>query len=377
MMPKTMQDAMGNLPLLERLIGESPFDAVVAISPENVRYVADVHISTQQSIRDRLAMVVWAKGHAPVFVVCLVEEGYVRANSWVQDIRSYKEFVVSPVDLLADVLAELGLSAGRVGMELDYFATSYQRKLEVRLPQLKLEPCDALFARARMFKTPREMATLFGGYQQTGKALMATYLTTAEGETERSMMERLSAAIIKQGADSVAFAHINAGPNTGYPHMTPSAYQVKPGDLLKADVGGFYHEYFSNIGRTAKFGPLTAEDRDIWKRLREIHHAVAEMLRPGNTGRQAFALATKLHEKHRIPFPYAHNGHSIGLNVHEKPILGPHEDTPYEAGMVSTCETRYRVPGKFGYHIEDIYEITATGPVLRSTAFDNEEILVV
>jgi Xaa-Pro aminopeptidase len=376
-MPKTMQDAMGNLALLERLIKDSPLDAVVAVSPENVRYTADVHISTQQSIRDRLALVVWAKGRAPVFIVCFVEEGYVRKNSWIEDVRSYKEFVVSPVDLLADVLTELGLADKRVGMELDYFAASYQRRLEARLPQLKVEPCDALFARARMFKTRREMETQFRGYNQTGKALMATYLTVAEGETERSMMERLSAAIIKQGADSVAFAHINAGPNTGFPHMTPSGYQVKVGDLVKADVGGFYDEYFSNIGRTAKFGKLTQEDKDIWKRLREIHHAVADMLRPGNTGRQAFALATKLHEKHRIPFPYAHNGHSIGLNVHEKPILGPHEDTPYEAGMVSTCETRYRVPNQFGYHIEDIYEITDGAPILRSTAFDNEEILVI
>ncbi len=376
-MPKTMQDAMGNLPLLETLIGQSDYDAVIAVSPENVRYTGDVHISTQQSIRDRLALIVWAKGRAPIFILCLVEEGYVRQTSWIQDIRSYKEFVVSPVDVLADVLTELGLGSAKVGMEMDYFAASYMRKLEARLPQLKLGPCDEIFARARMFKTRREMNTLFDGYNQTGKALMATYLTTAEGETERSLMERLSASIIKQGADSVAFAHINAGPNTGFPHMTPSGYQVKKGDLLKADVGGFYHEYFSNIGRTAKFGPLNDFDRDIWKRLREIHHAVADMLRPGNTGRQAFALATALHEKHKIPFPYAHNGHSIGLNVHEKPILGPNDDTPYEAGMVSTCETRIRVVGQYGYHIEDIYEITNGAPILRSTAFDNEEILVV
>ena len=376
-MTKTMADAMGNLSLLDKLIGESPFDAVVAVSPENVRYAGDVHISTQQSIRDRLALIVWAKGRAPIFILCLVEEGFVRANSWIQDIRSYKEFVTSPVDVLADVLTELGLANGKIGIEMDYFAGAYMRKLEARLPQVTLAPCDQVFARARMFKTRREMDTLFNGYNQTGRALMATYLTTAEGETERSLMERLSASIIKQGADSVAFTHINAGPNTGFPHMAPSGYQVKKGDLLKADVGGFYHEYYSNIGRTAKFGPLNDFDRDIWKRLRDIHHAVSDMLRPGNTGRQAFALATALHEKHKIPFPYAQNGHSIGLNVHEAPILGPHDDTPYEAGMVSTCETRIRVVGQYGYHIEDIYEITDGAPILRSTAFDNEEILVV
>ena len=376
-MPKTMSDAMGNLPLLEKLLAASEFDAIIAVSPENVRYAADVSIATQRSIPDRLAMVVWAKGRAPVFVLCLVEEGYAREHGWIQDLRSYKEFVVSPVDLLADVLTELGIAGGRIGMDLDYFATTYMRRLQARLPQLRVEPCDTLFARARMFKTAREMATIFGGYRQTEKALLATYLTVAEGETERSMMERLGADIIRQGADSVAFNYINAGPNTGFPHMTPSLYRVKPGDLVKADVGGFYQEYFSNVGRTAKLGALTPDDIDIWKRLREIHHAVIDMLRPGNTGREAFAVATKLHEKHRIPFPYAHNGHSIGLNVHERPILGPHEDMAYEAGMVSTCETRVRVVGQYGYHMEDIVEITDGAPIVRSTAFDNEEILVI
>jgi Xaa-Pro aminopeptidase len=376
-MTKTMRDAMGNLALLEKLIGESPYDAVIAASPENVRYTADVHISTQQTIRDRLALVVWPKGRAPVFIVCLVEEGYVRKHGWIQDVRCYKEFVISPVDLLADVLTELGLAKAHIGMELDYFAAGYQRHLEARLPGLRSGACDTIFARARMFKTPREMETLFRGYRQTEKALLATYLTVHDGETERSMMQRLNGAIIAQGADSIAFNHINAGPNTGFPHMTPSLYQVKVGDLVKADVGGFYDEYFSNVGRTAKLGKLTPEDIDMWKRLREIHHAVIDMLRPGRTGQEAFALATKLHEKHRIPFPYAHNGHSIGLNVHEKPILGPHDTTPYEAGMVSTCETRYREVGRFGYHMEDIVEITDGAPIVRSTAFDNEEILVI
>lgn len=376
-MTKTMRDAMGNLALLERLIGESPYDAVIVGSPENVRYTADVHISTQQTIRDRLALVVWPKGRAPVFIVCLVEEGYVRKHGWIGDVRCYKEFVLSPVDLLADVLTELGLGKAHIGMELDHFAAGYQRQLEARLPGLRSGACDAIFARARMFKTPREMETLFRGYRQTEKALLATYLTVHEGETERSMMQRLNGAIIAQGADSIAFNHINAGPNTGFPHMTPSLYQVKQGDLVKADVGGFYDEYFSNVGRTAKLGKLTPEDIDMWQRLREIHHAVIDMLRPGRTGQEAFALATRLHEKHRIPFPYAHNGHSIGLNVHEKPILGPHDTTPYEAGMVSTCETRYREVGRFGYHMEDIVEITDGAPILRSTAFDNEEILVI
>ena len=374
---KDMKDTVGDLPGLQRAIADSGLDAVIAVSPENVLYASDVFISTQISIRDRLALVVWTEGRDPVFVLCQVEEGYVRQESWIRDIRTYVEFLTSPVDVLADVLTELGLEKGRVGIEMDYLAAAYQNRLMARLPGLTLAPCEDLFARVRMFKTPRERQILSDAYRGTEKALMETYQAVKVGETERDMAFRLCDGILRSGAEAVAFAHINAGPNTGFPHMDPSDYRVQPSDILKADTGGFYGRYCSNVGRTAKLGKLTDEDRSWWRRLRDIHHEITDMLRPGNTGRQLFETASRLHERHGIPFPYAHNGHGIGLQVHEHPLISPHEEIVYEPGMMSTVETRIRWPGKVGYHMEDLFEITEGAPILRSDYFDNEDILVV
>lgn len=270
-----------------------------------------------------------------------------------------------------------GLADGRIGCELEYLATIYAGQLQAALPKLKLEPCEALFRRARMVKSAREMQTIGTGFRGTEKALHATCITVTEGEDELSLRRRLADGILRSGAEEVAFCHINAGPNTGFPHAAPTGYRVREGDIVKADCGGLYRGYFSNVGRTAKVGKPSAEERDIWKRLREIHHTVADGLRPGKRGRELFELATRLHEKHRIPFPYAHNGHSIGLEVHEHPIIGPHEDVPFEAGMICTVETRVRWPGEKGLHMEDLFAITDAGPVLMSDAFDNEEILVI
>ena len=374
---KTMQQAVGNLSRLQDLIESSDFDAVVAVSPENVLYTSDVFISTMVDIRDRLALVVWAKGKDPVFVLCQVEEGYVRQESWIQDIRTYKEFVTSPVDVLADVLEELGLVNGRVGIETEYFGVHYHQKLMGRLPNLALEACDMLFARARMIKSPREREIMTEAFRGTEKALMETYAATQVGDSERDMAFRLCDGIMRSGAEKVAFCHINAGPNTGFPHMDPSGNTVKPGDILKADTGGFYQRYYSNVGRTAKMGKPTDEDLSWWGKLRDIHHRIIDMVRPGNTGAQLFAEATRLHEQHKIPFPYAHNGHGIGLFIHEHPLISPHDNTPYEAGMMTTVETRVRWVGKVGYHMEDLIEVTDGAPILRSDYFDNEKIFVV
>lgn len=374
---KTESQAIGDISRLRGTIEASDFDAVIAVSPESVRYVADVEIATQKTIRDRLALVVWAKGRHPIFIVCQVEEGYVSQESWIADIRGYKEFVTSPTRLLADVLTELGLSNGRVGCELDFLAGKYVREIETALPQLRLEPCQALFRRVRMIKSLREKEILQAGFRGTEKAMLATYATVTEGEDEWSLVRRLGDGILRSGSDLVAFNHINAGPNTGFPHAGPTTYRVQKGDIVKADSGGYYSGYLSNVGRTAKMGKPTQDEIDVWRRLREIHHAISEMLRPGNTGRQLFETAGKLHEKHKLPFPFAHNGHSIGLEIHEAPFISPHENTVYEAGMLSTVETRVRWVGQKGLHMEDLYEITEAGPVLLSNAFDNEEIFVI
>src|SRR4051812_37922133 len=108
-MPKTKADVMGDIPGLERAIARSEFDAVIAVSPENVRYAGDVHISTQTSLRDRLALIVWPKGREPIFLVCWIEASYVRSETWIRDIRTYREFEENPMDVLASLLCELKL----------------------------------------------------------------------------------------------------------------------------------------------------------------------------------------------------------------------------------------------------------------------------
>jgi Xaa-Pro aminopeptidase len=372
-----MQDAMGDLTGLERRLAASPFDGVIAVSPENVRYIGDVEISTQTSLRERLAFIIWPKAAAPIFLVCRIEQAYVAQNTWITDIRGYQEFVTDPVVALAEILREAKLDRAQVGLEIDYLPARSYTLLTRECPQLRISGADEFLARARMLKTQRERETLARAYQSTEKAFLATYGMIRAGDSERIMAAKLADNIMLSGADSVAFNHINAGPQTGFPHMTPSDYRVQPGDIVKADSGGRYSEYYSNLGRTAKLGKPSDEDVSYWRRLRDIHHAVADMLRPGNTGRMLFERAKELQTKAGMDFPYSHNGHSIGLQLHERPLINPFEDIPYAPGMMSTVETRIRWPNKRGYHMEDLYEITEGAPIRHSHIFPNEDIFVI
>ena len=373
---KAEADTLGDMARLRAAIDDSDMDAIVIVSPENLRYAANVQFTSQLKIRDRLTFIVWAKGRDPVMVVCQVWEALVRRGSWIADLRTYREFEVSPVDMVAEVLAELGLDKGRIGYEGEYLAGRYVDRMRAALPGATITECDDLLARVRMFKTPAEVELLRGAYNGTANALLAAWSNVREGQTERDVSRRLADGILASSAGSVAAMVMGAGENTGL-HAEASGYRIQQGDILKSDCGGLYEGYFSNIGRTAKLGALTDEDRSIWTRLREIQHGLIEMLRPGTTGQEVFRACERLHAERDLPFPFGHNGHSVGLMIHERPIIGPHETIPYEAGMVSTVETRVRWPGRVGYHMEDLFLISDDGPELLSTAFDNEEIRVV
>ena len=372
----TPAQALGDIAGLQKAIDQSTFDAILIVSPENLCYASNVQLTSQIKIRDRLTILVWQKGQAPIMVICEVWEAMMRRKSWIQNFRTYREFSQRPTAVVAEVLRELKLERGRIGYEAEYLGGLYCDELRALLPDVRLQACDALLGRMRMFKTPRELEVLRAAYRGTANALMETFKATLAGQTERSIGRRLADNIMGSGADSVTTLIFGAGANTGL-HIEGSDYRVQSGDILKSDCGGLYSGYFSNVGRTAKLGQATAEDRSIWLRLREIQHALAAMLRPGVSGRAIFERCAVMHKERNLPFPFGHNGHGVGLMIHEHPLIAPHEEMVYEPGMVSTVETRVRWPGEIGYHMEDLYLVTDGAPILLSDAFDNEEILAV
>ena len=93
----------------EDILAESGLDGVVASSLENVSYLSGARIVTQRLIPDRLVLLLWPGQGDPAIVLCRGEDAANRDDCRIEDMRTYKEFVTSPVDLLADAVAEKGL----------------------------------------------------------------------------------------------------------------------------------------------------------------------------------------------------------------------------------------------------------------------------
>ena len=266
-----MNEILGNLDSLRSAMDKSEFDAIIAMSPENVPYTSGVGIWTQKVIRDRLALVVWPREGEPTLIVATNELGYVREKSWITDVRAYSQHQDSPIKLLSDVLQEKGLGAGRIGFEPAYLTTDYYLELLETMPEAKFESCEPMLQKVRMIKTDAEIDLLCRAATSTERALMATYSTARPGEKERDLVARLGANILQSGAELPSFLFFTVGPNTGYAHPDPTDIELQPNDVLKADCGGWFSGYFSDIGRTVVVGKATDEQLSIYNRLAEVH----------------------------------------------------------------------------------------------------------
>ena len=144
-----MKRKVVNMPVLLRKMQAAGLDAAVVASPENFFYLSGWKIQTQVLIRDRLALGIVTADGALTLVVCKNEETQTRRYASVEDIRTYAEFIDSPMKGVAEVLLEKGLAASRIGIERKYVTVDYFEDLQQRVPATGLTSCDKVFDRCR------------------------------------------------------------------------------------------------------------------------------------------------------------------------------------------------------------------------------------
>src|SRR5260221_5997881 len=93
---------------IPRMLTEQNVDVLVVVSPENVTYTSGHYEYTLAIIRDRISATILPAEGEPVYLVVNQVEDAARRNSWIKDVRIYKENAESPVAVLARLLTEDG-----------------------------------------------------------------------------------------------------------------------------------------------------------------------------------------------------------------------------------------------------------------------------
>lgn len=344
------------------------FDAALAISMENVFYLSGAWITTQKAIPDRLAIVVWPREGQPALITCTIEESLARRDSRIADIHGYVEFQTSPIEKLAEVLRAMGLERARLGFERKYLTADYYDELRERLPDAHWSGSDRLFDEVRMIKSDDEIARLARAAQTTDAVIWEAFQSARVGRTEKEIGDWMQMQLLARGADEGIFMVLGAGDSAGLAHPSPRARALQDGDVLRVDFGGLFGGYFSDLARSMVVGRATAQQRDAYARLWAAQQETIAAIRPGARACDVFHLCERRARESGLDFNMPHIGHSLGIGLHEHPMLSPRNETPLEENMALAVEPICRNPDGTVFHIEDLVIVRKDGPQIVSRA---------
>lgn len=364
-----------NIDRINSAVAESPYDAVIVMSPENVPYYSGFWNFDLRGIPERVHFVVWPKNGEPTFVVIdRRKNAFQPSDTFLENIVTYEGEDFDSIRALAEVLTDLGVQSGKVGIEGRMFSTAHMWALQARLPNVTFEDAFKLLESPRLIKTPAEVETITKLTAWTTDAIDTAFAAAKPGDTERSIVARMQYELLKNGADQMAFPAFGAGERTGTFHGLASDKVVEEGMLVSTDFGGFLDGYYSDVARTVVMGKASDQQKDIHAKVTEIKHRIVAGIRPGMLASEVDAIGRKAYADLNLEYKWAILGHSIGLGIHESPQIYPWVHEPILTGMVMMIEVGYKDYPNDSFHVEDLIVITDTGAEYRSDFSKHETI---
>ena len=343
---------------LASAVGQSPVDALVVSHLPNLRYLFGVIASAGLAVitRDRVRL--------------LADERYCEA--FTHAIAGLPEVSVVAVavgssyeERLGAIVAELGLHA--VGVEADALTLSRASVIRRHLGShgAELVETDGMVELLRMVKDPWEQAI----FREAGARLTAVAACilpkVLAGRPEREVAWDIDVALRAGGFERPAFETIVAsGANSARPHHRAGDRRIEVGDLVVTDFGGVLDGYAVDMTRTVAVGTVSRDRRQWLAAVATSQRVAIEAIAPGVLPSRIDAAARDYLQQVGLGERFVHStGHGLGLEVHERPVIGPRGDAtgPVAAGMVFTVEPGVYVPGHGGVRIEDDVIVTAAG----------------
>ena len=362
---------------LASALDKAGYEAVIAVSPENVQHLCGVFIASQRMIRDRLAFVVFRRQGAPFMVVSTVVAYTARTHSWIDDVATYQEHSVRPIDGLATALKERGLEKARVLVETGALPTRDGDRLREALPQLQFDGAEKLLDRSRMVKVPEEIEQTRRNARIWETAVLDGYKAVKENEPEQDISNRMKRNILLGGADWVPFTIFSTGEHTLLNHWVADASPVKRGDIMMVDMVGFFAGRYIDAARMAIIGEPSAAQRDAYRRMSTVQKELVKLVKPGIVARDVFQAGVRISKELGMTAAAPDFGHSLGIRLHEYPILSAYEDEVLVPDMVMCIEVSQKFDRLGNFHVEDIVHVTPNGAQVLTTLMDTTDMLVV
>ena len=296
-----------------------------------------------------------------VFFQCLVltADGRMALLTRAPDLRQAKETSVvedvrvwvdgpdaNPAEDLKAILAEMGLTGGRLGVEYEAYGLTARngKRLEAALEGVAaLEDASLLVSHLRVVKSPAEIVYVRRAAELADDAYDEAVELTAAGAFEGDILAAMQGAIFRGGGDYPGNDFIiGSGPGALMCRYYTGRRHLDAQDQLTLEWAGAYRLYHAAMMHTFVIGEAPARQREMHAVAEEALLAVEDALRPGGRAGDGFAAHAQVmdragYQAHRMNACGYSLGTTYAPNWMDWPML--YGDNPVEVapGMVFFC----------------------------------------
>lgn len=361
---------------LKRKMKEEKVDAIVLTEEENIRWLSGYWVFTMEDSNMPTALVIpYQDNIGPILI--LPREGTGEKLSWIENIRYWEEDYRNAIEadrgeVLVNVLNGLPPGQDRIGLELgNGMNIKMEQKdidfLKENLAGSEIIDISNVLLDLRSIKSDTEIEKLRIASDITTRSLISGFQDIKEGITERKLGQNFARYFFEYGATGLS--HIGVGFGSialEYAHADPKEYPLKPGEIVKVDIGCTFEGYRCDMYRMAVIGDPDPQQEKVANTISEANKAIIKNLRDGIKCSTIYGIALKVFQDaglDGLPDPSNYFGHGIGLGIHEPPYIFINSDSVLKSGMVLSIEpwTRSKEDPSFAMNVEDVAVVTEDG----------------
>jgi Xaa-Pro aminopeptidase len=265
-------------------------------------------------------------------------------------------------EMVSGAVADAGVEV--VGLEAEHVSWAQQSAFTTEwFAGRTVVPTKGLIEDLREVKDGGEVDRIGAAAAIADAALSSIRPRLGERLPERQFALELDTAMRQLGAEGPSFETIVAsGPHGALPHARPTDRIIDDGDLVVLDFGALVDGYCSDISRTIMVGQPSATQQRMLDVVAEAQQAGVDAVQPGLRTEALDGVCRAVIAKHGWGDAFVHStGHGVGLDIHERPRVGPRADATLAPGYVVTVEPGVYLAEHGGVRIEDTVVVTPEG----------------
>jgi Xaa-Pro aminopeptidase len=362
------KEYLSRIEKLSARMRQDGIDGIILTAESNIDYFSGFRHHAPWTLFARpFFQIISADGRSALLTHTFLEPEMRRTGA-VDDIRTFAASGDAPVAQVRDIMTELGITSGKVGMELGYeqrlgIPLNDFRRLEAELKGFEIVDASMLLWDLRIFKSPAEIEMMRRSAAVTAAAFAAAFDAAKPGMTEAQVCKVCAETMIEEGAERPGFILVTSG-SENYHVLSgkPTARKLNRDDMIWIDMGAVVDGYWSDFCRAAYFGKPTPTLEDGQKMILEVNDAMIAATKPGEPLRKVAeaAVAAFARQGTEMKLGAGRVGHGMGLMSTEPPHVALYEETICEEGLIFTIEPR--VTNRHGvFNCEELLLVTKTG----------------